>query len=48
MFGCGAILGPLITGGLGDRIGFAAALRLPLAVQAVASARRRSAPARRA
>jgi predicted MFS family arabinose efflux permease len=38
LFGCGAVLGPLITGRLGDRIGFAAALPLALAVQAVAVA----------
>ena len=36
LFGVGAILGPPITGRLGDRIGFAAALRLALAVQAAA------------
>jgi MFS family permease len=36
LFGCGAILGPPIAGRLGDRIGFAAALRLALAVEAVA------------
>jgi predicted MFS family arabinose efflux permease len=36
LFGLGAIVGPLITGKLGDRIGFAAVLRLALAIQAVA------------
>jgi hypothetical protein len=36
LFGCGAILGPLIAGRLGNGIGFAAASRLALAVQAVA------------
>lgn len=36
LLGLGAIVGPLITGKLGDRIGFAAALRLALAIQAAA------------
>ena len=35
LFGLGAMAGPLIAGRLGDRIGFAAALRLALAVQAI-------------
>jgi predicted MFS family arabinose efflux permease len=34
LFGCGAVVGPLIAGRLGDRIGFAAALRLALVLQA--------------
>ncbi len=35
-FGVGAIIGPLTAGRLGDRIGFAAALQLALAIQAAA------------
>src|SRR5579884_2296046 len=34
LFGAGALLGPLVGGHAGDRIGFAAALRLALVVQA--------------
>jgi predicted MFS family arabinose efflux permease len=37
-FGLGAAVGPLLTGSLADRVGFAAALRLSLIVQAVAVA----------
>jgi MFS family permease len=35
LFGLSAIVGPLIAGRLGDRVGFAAAMRLALAIQAV-------------
>ena len=38
LFGVGAALGPMLAGHLGDRIGFAWALRLALGVQAVAVA----------
>jgi predicted MFS family arabinose efflux permease len=38
LFGIGAVAGPMVTGYLADRIGFARALRLALAVQAVAVA----------
>ncbi|HUN49287.1 MAG TPA: YbfB/YjiJ family MFS transporter [Stellaceae bacterium] len=38
LFGIGALMGPLITGRLGDRIGFAATLRLALLVEAIAVA----------
>ena len=38
LFGVGAVLGPLLAGHLGDRIGFAWALRLAFAAQAVAVA----------
>lgn len=36
LYGVGALAGPLIAGRLGDRIGFAAALRLSLLVEAIA------------
>jgi predicted MFS family arabinose efflux permease len=36
LFGIGAVTGPMVTGYLADRIGFARALRLALALQAVA------------
>jgi len=36
LYGVGALAGPLIAGRLGDRIGFAAALRLSLLIEAVA------------
>ncbi|HTZ78083.1 MAG TPA: YbfB/YjiJ family MFS transporter [Stellaceae bacterium] len=38
LYGIGALAGPLVAGRLGDRIGFAAALRLALLVEAVAVA----------
>jgi predicted MFS family arabinose efflux permease len=38
LFGMGAVAGPMVTGYLADRIGFARALRLALAAQAVAVA----------
>jgi predicted MFS family arabinose efflux permease len=38
LFGVGAALGPMLAGHLGDRIGFAWALRLALGIQAVAVA----------
>lgn len=38
LFGFGALMGPLVTGCVADRIGFARALRLALAVQAAAVA----------
>ncbi len=36
LFGLGAIMGPVLTGHLADRIGFGAALRLAFVIQAVA------------
>jgi len=38
IFGMGAVIGPLISGHIGDRIGFRAALRWALLIQAVAVA----------
>jgi len=38
LFGIGAVVGPLVGGHLGDRIGFGRALRLAYVVQAVAVA----------
>jgi len=38
LFGVGALMGPLIAGRLGDRIGFATTLRLALLVEAIAVA----------
>jgi predicted MFS family arabinose efflux permease len=36
LFGIGAVLGPLVSGQIADRIGFAATLRLAFVIQAIA------------